>query len=165
MGFPMPRLQRCHRSFRSCDFHLCRLWNAPNRTEDKAFSFRLDVCLADSYRTIKISVDGVVGSNVVDRLALRIVGGDRRIDGVNGFLPDVLPVYEHHVLLDAHRVDPRHDAHPVDLDPEDRTANELALQSGGRIFSAYTLATTAQQVWVITEADRSTTTLLLPSEY
>ena len=52
-----------------------------------------------------------------------------------------------------------------DLDPEDRTANELALQSGGRIFSAYTLATTAQQVWVITEADRSTTTLLLPSEY
>ena len=52
-----------------------------------------------------------------------------------------------------------------DLEPEDRAANELALEQGGRIFSAYKLATTGAKVWVITEADRSSTTLLLPEEY
>lgn len=51
-----------------------------------------------------------------------------------------------------------------DLDVEDREANERALVSGGRIFSAYTLPDKSR-VWVITEADRSVTTLFLPSEY
>lgn len=52
-----------------------------------------------------------------------------------------------------------------DLEPEDRLENERALDRGGRILSAYTLATTGTKVWVITEADRSVTTLLLPEEY
>lgn len=52
-----------------------------------------------------------------------------------------------------------------DLDPEDRAANERALDHGGRIFSAYTLASTQARLWVITEADRSVTTFLLPEEY
>lgn len=51
-----------------------------------------------------------------------------------------------------------------DLDLEDRLANERALDHGGRIFSAYTLPGD-KRVWVITEADRSVTTLLLPEEY
>lgn len=47
---------------------------------------------------------------------------------------------------------------------EDQRENELALKEGFRIFSVYR---TAQGVkfWVITEADRSVTTLLLPEEY
>lgn len=51
-----------------------------------------------------------------------------------------------------------------DLDPEDLAANDWALKHGGRLFSAYNL-TTEERLWVITEADRSATTALLPSEY
>jgi hypothetical protein len=46
---------------------------------------------------------------------------------------------------------------------EDRVQNERAVEEGGRIFSSYLLR--SETVWVITEADRTVTTLLLPSEY
>jgi hypothetical protein len=51
-----------------------------------------------------------------------------------------------------------------DLDKEDKTANDQALRSGGRILSRY-LAKSGEPFWVITEADRSSTTILLPDEY
>lgn len=51
-----------------------------------------------------------------------------------------------------------------DLGEEDKAANDAALTTGARIFSAYTLPTT-ERLWIITEADRSATTLLLPIEY
>lgn len=51
-----------------------------------------------------------------------------------------------------------------DLCSEDLEANENALQHGGRLFSAYDLPTDTR-VWVITESDRSATTLLTPMEY
>src|SRR3954452_11557396 len=51
-----------------------------------------------------------------------------------------------------------------DLCKADKRENEHALKDGTRIFSAYHLSTGAK-VWVITEADRSVTTILLPSEY
>lgn len=52
-----------------------------------------------------------------------------------------------------------------DIHPEDVGLNEEALVTGGRIFSVYKFPQTKEMIWVITEADRSTTTLLLPSEY
>ena len=48
---------------------------------------------------------------------------------------------------------------------EDKKANEFALKEGLRILSAYKLPVTSEKLWVITEADRSATTLLLPDEY
>jgi hypothetical protein len=51
-----------------------------------------------------------------------------------------------------------------DLDEHDRRENERSLTDGCRLLSAYTLSTGAR-LWIITEADRSATTLLLPSEY
>ncbi len=51
-----------------------------------------------------------------------------------------------------------------DLDPEDRTANDTCLRTGGRILSSYRLDAETK-VWVITEADRSSTCILLPEEY
>ncbi len=45
----------------------------------------------------------------------------------------------------------------------DRHQNEIALRVGERIFSSYD--TPAGKVWIITEADRSVTTILLPEEY
>ena len=51
-----------------------------------------------------------------------------------------------------------------DLDPEDKSANNWAVEHGARILSAYKLPSEVR-VWIITEADRSATTLLLPEEY
>lgn len=51
-----------------------------------------------------------------------------------------------------------------DRSAHDRAANREAVKNGSRVFSAYALAGTAR-VYVITEADRSSTTILLPSEY
>lgn len=47
---------------------------------------------------------------------------------------------------------------------EDAKANWLAVEHGGRILSAYRLGEN-ERLWIITEVDRSATTLLLPSEY
>ena len=47
---------------------------------------------------------------------------------------------------------------------EDKAENERALVHGGRIFSGYDLSDETR-MWVITEADRSSTCLLLPMEY
>lgn len=51
-----------------------------------------------------------------------------------------------------------------DLDSHDKRANNSALVSGTRIFSAYRTAN-GERLWVITEADRSSTCILLPDEY
>ena len=51
-----------------------------------------------------------------------------------------------------------------ELPVEDRTENFLSVEQGFRVLSSYrTLA--GERIWVITEADRSLTTLLLPDEY
>jgi hypothetical protein len=50
------------------------------------------------------------------------------------------------------------------LDEHDRQENERALVQGTRLFSAYETSLKVR-IWVITEWDRSVTTLLLPSEY
>lgn len=47
---------------------------------------------------------------------------------------------------------------------EDRQANEDALRIGARLFSVYRTAQNVK-IWVITEADRSSTCILLPEEY
>jgi hypothetical protein len=51
-----------------------------------------------------------------------------------------------------------------ELDEHDRAENEFSVSRGFRLLSAYTL-TTGVRLWLITEADRSSTTILLPSEY
>ena len=51
-----------------------------------------------------------------------------------------------------------------DVDEEDKRANDLDLIHGGRLLSAHHLPD-GTKLWVITEADRSATTFLLPSEY
>lgn len=51
-----------------------------------------------------------------------------------------------------------------EVPPEDKMENDFSVDQGFRLLSAYTL-TTGVKLWLITEADRSYTTLLLPSEY
>lgn len=50
-----------------------------------------------------------------------------------------------------------------DLSPEDSSQNEINLVIGERLFSTYN--TPEGPLWIITERDRSFTTLLLPEEY
>ncbi len=50
-----------------------------------------------------------------------------------------------------------------ELDPQDRRENQRSLKHGWRLFSSYPVSN--EKVWIITEADRSYTTILLPSEY
>jgi hypothetical protein len=51
-----------------------------------------------------------------------------------------------------------------DIDSQDAKENEISLQCGFRLLSSYTTSA-GDRLWIITEADRSATTLLLPSEY
>jgi hypothetical protein len=50
------------------------------------------------------------------------------------------------------------------VDAEDRSANDRAVTTGDRILSAYVLDD-GTKLWIITERDRSVTTILLPEEY
>lgn len=51
-----------------------------------------------------------------------------------------------------------------DVDAEDAQLNRDAIVNGDRVLSAYTLSS-GERIWIITEADRSVTTILLPSDY
>jgi histidine ammonia-lyase len=51
-----------------------------------------------------------------------------------------------------------------ELADEDIQENELSLREGLRVLSAYRTSR-GQRLWIITEADRTSTTILLPSEY
>ncbi len=52
-----------------------------------------------------------------------------------------------------------------EVPPEDARENELSVLRGFRIISSYPIGAAGERVWVITEADRSSTCLLLPCEY
>ena len=45
----------------------------------------------------------------------------------------------------------------------DRRQNETALRDGYRVLSSYPIG--EERIWIITEADRAVTTILLPEEY
>jgi hypothetical protein len=50
------------------------------------------------------------------------------------------------------------------LSEEDKAENELSLKEGFRLLSAYETVG-LPKIWIITEADRSATTVLFPDEY
>lgn len=51
-----------------------------------------------------------------------------------------------------------------DVNKEDKVENELSVKAGFRLLSAYEKEG-LPKIWIITEADRSTTTILFPEEY
>jgi hypothetical protein len=62
------------------------------------------------------------------------------------------------ILLDRHR-----SGDWGELDDHDRRENERSLRHGCHILSSYPVG--GKVIWIITEADRSVTTILLPEEY
>lgn len=77
--------------------------------------------------------------------------------------PALLKHFEQH-QIDARHYLKRHVTGDFgDLDEEDKAENRLSIEQGFRILSRYLVA--GERIWIITEADRSVTTLLFPSEY
>ncbi len=72
---------------------------------------------------------------------------------------DAVPFLEIQIALDRHR---RHDW--GDVCEEDRKRNDQALKTGERLLSVYKSGG-GTKFWIITERDRSVTTVLLPSDY
>lgn len=62
-------------------------------------------------------------------------------------------------LLDRH-----HSGDWGDMCRTDKRENDYAVSHGSRIFSAYNVSDD-ESVWIITESDRSSTTVLLPDDY
>ena len=77
--------------------------------------------------------------------------------------PGALALLETHGQTYWHLLDRHTSGDWGDLTDEDRQANADALAYGDRLLSSYPVGD--DKVWIITEADRSATTLLLPDEY
>jgi hypothetical protein len=78
--------------------------------------------------------------------------------------PAALDFCERHDSVYVERLLQRHQTGDWgDMDQEDKATNDRAVQRGGRIFSGYHFG--EDRLWIITEADRSATTILLPSDY
>ena len=63
-------------------------------------------------------------------------------------------------LLERHRI-----GDWGEVPSEDARENERSLKYGWRVFSSYPVGEHGEKIWIITEADRSATTILLPEEY
>jgi hypothetical protein len=78
--------------------------------------------------------------------------------------PGVLSLLARHGKAPSEYLDKHLSGDWGDLDAHDRRENERALRTGARLFSAYSVSP-LNTLWIITEADRSSTCLLLPEEY
>lgn len=94
-------------------------------------------------------------SNVTITLAKFDVGCIRMTAGATDTLypDDVFDAFVRHL-----------DGNWGELDEWDWKLNDCALENGGRLFSSY-VDRMGTRIWIITEADRATTTILLPSDY
>jgi hypothetical protein len=97
-------------------------------------------------------------NNKEDKKALFPLG---RTTATRGAL-DLLQRAEVHPrqLLDRHRC-----GDWGEFSAEDQATNERAVTDGARVFSAYVVGPNDERVWVISDADRNSTTILLPVEY
>jgi len=96
----------------------------------------------------------VTANNSKPRFALgQVVATPGALEALEAAGQSPMEFIQLHVVLD-----------PGELDEEDQQTNEEAVTDGGRVFSSYLLKD-GTKIWVITEADRSSTCLLLLDEY
>jgi len=78
--------------------------------------------------------------------------------------PGALAIFQQHEDISIHQYLQNHlRGDWGELCTDDKQANDNALTTGGRILSSYFVG--GNKIWIITEADRSATTVLLPQEY
>jgi len=96
----------------------------------------------------------VTAKNKKPRFALgQVVATPGALDALQAAGQTAMELLQRHVVLD-----------PGELDEEDQQTNEEAVTNGDRVLSSYLLRD-GTKIWVITEADRSSTCVLLPDEY
>lgn len=78
--------------------------------------------------------------------------------------PSALQLLEQHNIVPMQLIARHRSGDWGDIDPADAKVNADALRFGARILSSYRL-TDGGKIWIITEAGRFATTILLPSEY
>ena len=83
----------------------------------------------------------------------RLIATPGALTLLRGAGEDLLPT-----LLERHR-----SGDWGDMPPEDARENEISVRYGFRIISSYRVD--GAKLWIISEADRSATTILLPEEY
>jgi hypothetical protein len=81
-----------------------------------------------------------------------------------GATPGALRALEQAEQLPADFLDRHVNGDWGDVPEADKQENEFSVEQGFRILSAYTTSA-GEKIWILTEADRSATTILLPSEY
>jgi hypothetical protein len=81
-----------------------------------------------------------------------------------GATPGALRALEQAEQLPAEFLDRHVNGDWGDVPEADKQENEFSVEQGFRILSAYTTSA-GEKIWILTEADRSATTILLPSEY
>ena len=78
--------------------------------------------------------------------------------------PGALDAFERHGQTPMHFLARHIRGDWGDLDEEDKQENEFSVDRFLRILSAYNIGS-GEKIWIITEADRHSTTILLPEEY
>lgn len=78
--------------------------------------------------------------------------------------PGALQALEEAGETPAHFLDRHQNADWGEVCDEDKRLNDEALVNGERLLSAYRTSK-GEKIWIITEADRSSTCILLPEEY
>jgi hypothetical protein len=78
--------------------------------------------------------------------------------------PEALGALEKAEQLPAEFLDRHVNGDWGEVPDADKQENELSVEQGFRILSAYTTSA-GDKIWILTEADRSATTILLPDEY
>lgn len=78
--------------------------------------------------------------------------------------PGALEALEHAAINAADLIRRHQSGDWGNVPPEDAEENNKSVANGWRILSSYAISDD-QNIWIITEADRSVTTLLLPKEY
>jgi hypothetical protein len=78
--------------------------------------------------------------------------------------PGALAVLEKAEQLSAEFLDRHVNGDWGEVPEADKQENELSVEQGFRILSAYTTSA-GDKLWILTEADRSATILMLPEEY
>jgi hypothetical protein len=78
--------------------------------------------------------------------------------------PGAMAVLEAHGIAPIKLIERHVSGDWSEMQADDQTSNHEAIKNGCRVFSSYTLADEVK-IWIITEADRSSTTILLPEEY
>ncbi|WP_348637068.1 hypothetical protein [Methylomonas sp. UP202] len=122
----------------------------------------------DEIRRLTAALSDEIDARIADSYAVRLIRNEPQKRpfslGTAVATPGAIALLEETLLDPGHLLSRHACGDWGDLCAEDRALNDAALEQGGRLMSVYRISE-QDTVWVITEADHSVTTVLLPDEY